>query len=109
MTNQDTPKIWADMTPEEKGELLLADQEGKMIQMFENYRWARALTPQWYRWVAYRVEPEPKRETVTMVGYEIRGWYFAKKNSQAVDTHRITFDTIDGEPDCDTICMERLK
>jgi len=110
MTNKDTPTLWADMTPEQKGALLLAKHEGRDVQMFENYKWAWAtLTPQWYGWVAYRVEPEPTRETVTAVGHNKSGnvWSFAEYDNMH-DTHRITFETINGEPDCATIRMERL-
>jgi len=103
----DTPTKWADMTPEEKGALLLAKHEGVVIQRLSGGLWVE-VNPNWSPLGAYRVNPEPKRETVTMVGYEINGWYFAEKNSQAVDTHRITFDTIDGEPDCASIRMELL-
>jgi len=52
--------------------------------------------------------PEPKRETVTMSGYNIGYWYFGSDSLIDRDTHRITFETIDGEPDCATIRMERL-
>ena len=85
MTNQDTPTLWADMTPEQKGARLLAkDRE------------------------AYRVNPEPKRETVTMSGYNVGYWYFGSECLIDRDTHQITFDTINGEPDCTTIRMDRL-
>jgi len=35
------------------------------------------------------------------------GWVFGPGRC-ASDTHRITFDTIDGEPDCTSIKMEKL-
>jgi len=107
MTHQDTPTKWADMTPEEKGALLLARHEGKVIQRSYGGAW-ETVDALFFNQLAYRIKPEPKRETVTMTGYKVNGWYFAKKNSQALDTHRITFDTINGEPDCATIRMERL-
>jgi hypothetical protein len=34
MRNEDKPKIWRDMTPEEKGALLLGWHEGKVIEAF---------------------------------------------------------------------------
>jgi len=105
MTNQDTPTIWADMTPEEKGALLLAKHEGNNIQRSYSGAWETVHQP-FFHGLAYRVKPEPKRETMTLYG---RGHVWVASFQCALyDTHRITFDTIDGEPDCTTICMERL-
>jgi hypothetical protein len=65
----DTPKLWGDMTPEEKGALLLAHHEGKAIEVISPNRaskeWAFC-DPQWWDDYAYRVRPEPKRETVAL-------------------------------------------
>jgi len=55
-----------------------------------------------------RIKPEPKRETVTLTGLDRGYWCFGSDRVKVRDTHRITFDTIDGEPDCSTIRMERL-
>jgi|AntRauTorckE5430_2_1112549.scaffolds.fasta_scaffold09507_4 hypothetical protein len=101
----DTPTIWADMTPEEKGALLLAQFEHKPIEMFADGPW-QVCTPSWRDDRAYRIKPEPKRETVKLYG---RNHCFEfKHNPNNTDTHSITFETIDGEPDCGTIRMERL-
>jgi hypothetical protein len=63
------PKLWRDMTPEEKGALLLAAHEGRVVECW--YQIAQ-------KWVsdhkgvgafggsAYRIRPEPKRETVAL-------------------------------------------
>ena len=45
--------------------------------------------------------PKPKVETVTMSGNDVRFSGFFK-------CHRITFNLIDGEPDCTSIKMEKL-
>jgi hypothetical protein len=114
MTSKDKPTIWADMTPEQKGALLLAEHEGVVIQRSSGDLWVE-INPNWNPSCAYRVEPEPKRETMTLNGR----MYISKAYPDGVfdadhrprcagDTHRITFDTIDGEPDCATVRMERL-
>lgn len=111
------PKLWRDMTPEEKGALLLAHHEGKVIE----FNGESVVTGEWTGWVtcdddclwdesflgdgfAYRVRPEPKREPVTL--------YWRKGNPAHLiehgDTHRITFDLIDDKPDCISIRMEEL-
>jgi len=115
MTNQDTPTIWADMTPEQKGALLLAHHEGKTIQRSYSGVWATVHQP-FFHGLAYRIKPEPKRETAALYGRMYTstvypdGVFDADHRPRcAGDTHLITFDTINGEPDCTTIRMERLK
>jgi hypothetical protein len=65
----DTTKLWRDMTREEKKELLLAAHEGKVIETCRpgssRSEWM-CCTPQWRGEWAYRIRPEPKRETVTL-------------------------------------------
>lgn len=97
----DTPKLWRDMTPEEKGALLLAFHDGKTVQIYndgiwEDKRWAKC----YCNW-AYRVKPDPKIETVEMSGADVRFSSFFKG-------HKITFNTIDGKHDCSSIKMEEL-
>jgi hypothetical protein len=61
----EAPKQWRDMTPEEKGALLLAHHEGKVIEsrwLGEN--WTPTCAPEWHLGASYRIRPEPKRETV---------------------------------------------
>jgi len=114
MTNQEKPTTWADMTPEEKGALLLARHNGKGIQVLDFGKW-NTVIPSWSDGLAYRVKPEPKRGAVTLNGrmYISKtypdGVFDADRNPlRAGDTHRITFDTINGDPDCDTIRMGKL-
>jgi len=112
MTHQDTPTIWENKTPEQKGALLLAEHEGRVLQALavdhDGTTWVIKRRNQWHDGVAYRVKPEPKRETVTMVGHHRGYWCFGSDCFGHRDTHRITFDTIDGKPDCATIRMGRL-
>jgi len=104
------PKMWGEMTDEEKGALLLAAHEGKKIEFFVpgacGVKWVPA-RPNWKATCAYRVRPERKRETVIVYS----GWVEHGVWSQTEDfndTHRITFDLVDGEPDCDSVKMEKL-
>lgn len=55
-----------------------------------------------------RVCPEPKRRTVTLHGEKNRMWWGFSGDEAGDATHRLTFDTIDGEPVCDSIKMERI-
>jgi hypothetical protein len=53
------------------------------------------------------MKPEPV--TVTLKGNHTKsmGWIFGSRHPQNT-THRITFDLIDGNPDCSSIKMEKL-
>jgi len=110
----DTPTLWRDMTPEEKGALLLAVHEGREVEMWcpcdhDVPVWCeKGTTWSFGDGFAYRIKPEPKRETVTMWGQYIaaQGWHFSVLEFE--DTHRITFDLIDGKPDCNSVKMEEL-
>ena len=97
--------LWRDMTPEQKGALLMAHHEGKVIETFYAGKW-KVCQPEWVDECAYRVRTEPRRETVVLhgAGYE---WTQADLPCED-DTHRITFDLLDGEPDCASIKMEKL-
>lgn len=104
------PKIWRDMTPEEKGALLLAHHEGGSIQRYCKIRkeWVDASLHCGQRY-AYRVKPEPKVETVALDLCGKDGWSaceFALGERQG--RYTITFDTIDGKPDTSSIKMETL-
>lgn len=100
----DAPKLWRDMTDAEKGALLLAHHEGKVIEYAldcedgsTKWYFTDFMVPQ--SGVAYRVRPEPKLETVTLYGCRDRF---------LGDTHRITFDLIDGKPDVGSVKMDEL-
>ena len=106
----DNPKTWGEMTPEEKGALLLAHYEGKSIHVYvPGDSWIPVPKPAWHDLYAYRVKPEPKRETVRLSGQVYLDGQWAFGTEDKGDTHRITFDTIDGEPDCSSIRMEKFK
>lgn len=105
----ETPKLWRDMTPEEKGALLLAHHEGKVIEQWDGF-WGVSAPVEWLSFCAYRIKPEPKVETVVMgILNNANGWQGYAKLTKVEPTHRITFNTIDGKPDCASVKMEPLK
>ena len=100
----DAPKLWRDMTAEEKGALLLAHHEGRDIECryaFNN-GWCHDSKPVWADDAAYRVKP-----TVDSVQCYWNGFNIHRANNKD-RTHRITFNLIDGKPDCASIKMEEL-
>ena len=61
MTCFDTPKLWRDMTREEKGALLLADHEGRQIELWlKAGMWVRKGAG-WNDGFAYRVRMDAGR------------------------------------------------
>jgi hypothetical protein len=115
----EAPKTWVEMTPEEKGALLLAHHEGKVIERcvpmcdctgeVTNHEWKKCFHIGHYLHCAYRIRPEPVREVVEKYGYyDGNEWVFGSGPQTTSDTHRITFDLIDGKPDCDSVKMERI-
>lgn len=105
------------MSRTEKGELLLAHHDGSTIQymlfpyIYGVHDWKDSAGPSFSPQHAYRVKPEPKVEAVEIIGgpYKDLGYIFEKGDDQkSWYKHRITFNTIDGEPDCASIKMEKL-
>lgn len=89
---EDNYKTWGEMTPEEKGALLLAHHEGKAIEIFseDEQEWYE-YTPRWAYWVSYRVKPEePKIEEKV---FEV---YLASGGSENKGTATVTY--ADGKP-----------
>ena len=110
----DKPKLWRDMTPEEKGALLLAHHEGKVIEWTGHFGSEFDMdsirgTPVWSDTHAYRIKTRPKVETVNQ-GYKTNSsGRFVTTSSLDHATHVVTFNLINGEPDCTSIKMERLQ
>ena len=112
------PKTWGQMTDEEKGTLLLAKHEGKVIEWFDtkgasdNWMECPAFGNHMSKMIlgfAYRVKPEPVVETVSInVGVFQGDCLDFGRNGTEGNTHRITFEVKDGEPDVATIAMEKL-
>ena len=105
----DLPPMWKDMTPEEKGALLLAHHEGKTIEYFVGGRWLFLSMPSWGENCRYRVKPEPVRETVTLYGrkQKVYGWLWNFR-PDTPDTHILTYETKDGEPVNGTFDVRRI-
>ena len=103
------PTLWCDMAPEEKGALLLAHHDGKVIEAWMYKEKWLALEPEWIDDIAYRIKPEPKVEVVVLENDRNGGRSFYEDSGTHKSTHRITFNLIDGEPDCDSIKMEKVQ
>lgn len=106
-------KMWKDMTPEEKGALLLAHHEVKDIEYFSYVAgaWCSAKgKPTWAFDGAYRVKPVPVIKTVVMHGCKGNEyWSFDSfPGPEKGDTHKITFNEIDGVVDVSSVKMEKL-
>lgn len=115
-------KPWKDMSREEKGALLLASHEGKTLQYWKRGTggWADCLSVAIYEHEYYRVKPEPVVKGVVMYAGTVErlharhpiscSWVADEYDTPAVtDTHKITFNLVDGEPDCSSVKMEKLK
>ena len=101
----DTLTIWYDMTPEEKGSLLLAKHKGKEIEFWANSfdGWVKCY-PTWSDHKAYRIKPTV--ETVVMYGSKrFKGFGLVQGPNTK---YTITFNTIDGKADPSSIKMEEL-
>lgn len=101
--SEEAPKTWGEMTREEKGELLLAAHEGKVIEFSDNVDpddWCAIGGPSFVDRYHYRVKPEPKRETVTL---------YAGHTDPDCDPMPIgTIDLINDKPDYASIKMEEV-
>ena len=102
----DEPRPWSELTRAEKGELLLAEHEGKDIQVKASETLWVGKTPGFSGIGVYRIKPEPVVDTSTCWWGNYMGFTNGIQSSR--DTHRITFETIDGEPDVTSIKMEKL-
>ena len=100
------PKLWRDMTPEEKGALLLTHHENfGSVEFWDEDEWKELHFLGWCDDIAYRIKPQPNVETVTLYGRPDVQWVLERCK---YDTHCITFQTIDGKPDCTSIKMEKI-
>lgn len=106
----DKPKLWRDMTDAEKGALLLAAHDGRVIEYYSHYvpKWdVCSGKPIWSDGYAYRIKPELKVEAIMIYGSPSKHVQWCLEQC-GLDTHRITFNIIDGKPDCASIKMEAL-
>lgn len=105
----DQPKMWKEMTAAEKGALLLAEYEGKEIEMFDfvEHEWQYDPQPFWYDISAYRIKPEPVVE-VHRIPIARDGWAY---DADCPDdpAYTITFNMIDGKADRESVIMEAIE
>jgi len=97
----DDVRPWEDITDEEKGALLLALYEGKVIEAIDptdpDDIWEECYN--FLDYYAYRVKPETVREIVTLM---------IDDGGMAGPKPIGTIQTKNGKPDCSTIKMEEL-
>jgi hypothetical protein len=112
----ESPKLWCDMTPEEKGALWVKVYSGGVVEWSRDaIEWDKDpnFTPDFNDDLYYRIRTEPKREMLTLYwGVENRT---ACLSPNADDTHRITLPLIDSSippgtytsPEGNTITVDR--
>lgn len=109
----DSPKTWGELNDAEKGAIALGFIQGKGIQCWQDgdtpEYWADITDPNWSDDCKFRIKPHPKRETVALHGGTENGKTWGFYTSGANDQRwTITFDTLDGTPDLDSVKMERV-
>lgn len=97
----DTPKIWGEMTDAEKGAMLLAHHEGKVIQCLYHKcdGWVDIGDPIWAFEGRYRIKPEPVVGEAVLHGggdYGCGNACFSDEDIEC-DTHTLTLPTLDGD------------
>jgi hypothetical protein len=112
------PKTFGELTTEEQGALLLAHHNGSVIEymsgsgfknrahLWQDSGWWEIDAPAWYNEDVYRVMPEVKIETIETYWRKIQSG--CRPVCEWTDSHKITFTLIDGEPDINSIKMEKL-
>src|SRR5690606_3640428 len=98
------------LTREEKAYLIMAHVDEKIIEMSLDggATWERSYTPLWIGGACYRVKADEVKEVRLLTG-EAYNWISEpEENCGTQNTHRITFQTVNGKPDCNSIRMEEL-
>lgn len=106
------PKLWRDMTPEERGALLLAAHDGKVIEYWKRGTggWAVSYVHAWSAHESYRIRPDPKVETVTIYAKpDKNGDWIGSTSKHHTHKAAFTFTTRDGKPDCASVKMEAIE
>jgi len=105
-TTDDGYLIWNDMTPEAQGSLLLSEHNGAIIQFFCLDEWILDSDPNWWYARKYRVKPAaPVVVTHEIYGRHERNWNWVR---DSLDTHTITYNTLDGVVDCSSVVMTKI-
>ena len=109
-TADETPKTWGEMSDAEKGTLLLAKHEGKVIEYGYSGPYFLHEKPNDGKWVEiylYRIKPEPVVETVVMYASDKMKGFGLCRGDKSV--HKLTFKKIDGEIDYTTVKMGLIE
>ena len=99
---------WSDMTPEAQGALLLAYHNGPTIkQSGDEFKWVDFNhKPMWLNAIKYRVKPaDPVVVTHEIFGSNELFWGYLTNDE---DTHKMTYNTIDGVIDCASVKMMEI-
>lgn len=98
-----------DLTREEKDDLIMAHVDEKIIEVSIDggATWERCYTPLWAGSVCYRVKSDVTERVSIRSSYPFAGWV-SEEYGNIDETHRITFQTVNGKPDCNSISMEEL-
>jgi hypothetical protein len=98
---------WGGMTPEEQGALLLAYHNGETIERLGVGSWYAVTHPCFHLFhlSKYRVKPVDP----VVVTHELFGSPAGFDSCQYPwDNHRLSYNTINGEPDCSSVVMTKL-
>lgn len=120
---EDTPRTWKDMTDAEKGALLLAHHEGKVIEFAALGRDSWVAINWSFDWIpehAYRIKTEPVAGEVVLGGWmnsETDCYFDCEDSNLGIKHLLITLPTLDGQlitgeftgPDGHLIKMEKTK
>jgi hypothetical protein len=102
------------MYPKEVLEALVGHvKSGGKVQAWGGWGWAFCEKPAFILDLTYRAVKKPEVVEVTVhVGPNPTPmgapWLFGMGGKTVVDTHKITFNLVDGVPDCNSIKMEKL-
>ena len=99
--------IWGDMTPEAQGALLLAFHNKATIQFYCYDEWTDIQDPSFTSHDKYRVKPaDPVVVTHEIFGSNELFWGYLTNED---DTHKMTYNTIDGVIDCASVKMMEIE
>jgi hypothetical protein len=107
---------WSQLPDKEKVELLVAQNKGKQLEVSRDngVTWCEGTLWSGIDFLYYRVQPPPPRLPVVKEitqGWKtnVRGEFqpMSADHTQRA-THKVTFTVTDGQPDCNSIKMEKL-
>jgi hypothetical protein len=99
------------MYPQEIRDALYAyDKSGGKVQAWGGWGWAFCEKPAFSLANTYRAVKKPEVVEAVIFGHVVSGKYFTGSSIEhSFDTHKITFNLVDGVPDCNSIKMVALS